>query len=261
MFKLTTTQRFSLFTLLIVLILVSGYVSIFVAPFAQNITYHNFADTHSYFGVSNFLNVMSNVLFVGLGMLALYKTLQENSLRLLNGFQYAYVLFFIALIGVGLGSSYYHINPDNSTLLWDRLPMGFAFMMMFSIVIAEHISLTLAKKVSLPLVFLGVFSVLYWYIGEQQGVGDLRLYFLVQYLPMLIIPMILILFKSEFSTTYGYWTLLFFYFIAKLCESFDTEIYTILGWVSGHTLKHVFAACALYFLLSSFQTRKIRSGL
>ena len=40
-----------------------------------------------------------------------------------------------------------------------------------------------------------------------------------------------------------------FYGVAKLCEHFDAAIYDALGGVSGHALKHVFAAIAATFLL------------
>ncbi|MBT3812899.1 MAG: hypothetical protein HOE45_04700 [Gammaproteobacteria bacterium] len=35
------------------------------------------------------------------------------------------------LILVAAGSSYYHWNPNNQTLVWDRLPMTICFMSLF----------------------------------------------------------------------------------------------------------------------------------
>ena len=190
------------------------------------------------------------------GILALYKLYITNSLMIIKEIKPLYGLLFFGLILVSFGSGYYHLHPDNSTLLWDRLPMGLSFMSLFSIVIAEFISLKAAKLFALPLILLGLFSVLYWYIGEQQGAGDLRLYILVQYLLLAIIPLILLLFKSGFTLQKSYWLLFLFYFLAKISEHFDKEIYNLLSFVSGHTLKHLFAALALYSLLVMYERRK-----
>jgi hypothetical protein len=40
---------------------------------------------------------------------------------------------------------------------------------------------------------LGLFTIVYWIIGEHYGSGDLRGYLLVQFLPMLIMPIILLM--------------------------------------------------------------------
>jgi hypothetical protein len=46
--------------------------------------------------------------------------------------------------GVGLtafGSAYYHLEPTNDRLLWDRLPMTVAFMGLFAAVLSERVRL------------------------------------------------------------------------------------------------------------------------
>ncbi|MGB5617316.1 MAG: hypothetical protein WBM78_10780, partial [Desulfobacterales bacterium] len=84
-----------------------------------------------------------------------------------------------------------------------------------------------------------------------------RPYVLVQFLPMIVIPVILVCFNSVFTKTGGYWLLLSAYVIAKLCEHFDREIFSVVGLVSGHTLKHLAAAVGIYLLLVSFRRRRI----
>ncbi len=46
------------------------------------------------------------------------------------------------------------------------------------------------KGTAIPTLAIGIASVFYWQRTEAQGVGDLRLYALVQFLLMLIIPII-----------------------------------------------------------------------
>ena len=72
--------------------------------------------------------------------------------------------------------------------------MTIAFMAFMSIIIGEYISEKAASTALIPLVLIGIISVIYWYITEQAGQGDLRPYALVQFLPMVIIPMVLLMF-------------------------------------------------------------------
>lgn len=223
---------------------------------SQDETYHHFADTRTLWGIKNFWNVVSNVPFLGLGIYALYKLLKLKDLRIDEEIKIAYILLFTGITLLSLGSAYYHLDPNTHTLLWDRLPMTIAFMALFSIVISEFISIKEAKRLLYPLLFLGIFSVLYWAYTEKQGYGDLRLYFFVQFFPMLTIPLILLFFKSSYTLSRGYVYLLLSYVLAKIFEYFDTQIYEYLVFISGHSLKHIVAALGLYILLFTYSKRR-----
>ena len=179
----------------------------------------------------------------------------KNTLKIITDAKTSYVLFFMGILLVSVGSSYYHLHPTNYTLLWDRLPMTIAFMALFSIVISEFISIQKGKVLLVPLILVGIVSVIYWHFSEYFGIGDIRFYALVQFYPMLAIPIILLFFNSKFTTTKAYWLLLLSYVIAKLCEHFDLEIYNTLHFISGHSLKHISAAIGLYTILKAYEKR------
>jgi hypothetical protein len=48
------------------------------------------------------------------------------------------------------------------------------FMALFSLVISVFISLKIGKTLFIPLVALGLFTIIYWIVGESYGSGDLR---------------------------------------------------------------------------------------
>ena len=129
-------------------------------------------------------------------------------------------------------------------------------MALCSIIIGEFASARWGSILLIPLVAIGILSVLYWHWTEAAGKGDLRPYILVQFLPMLVIPVILVCFNSAFTKVSAYWLLLAAYVIAKLLEHFDSEMHSTTGLVSGHSLKHVVAAIGIYILLSSFDRRR-----
>ena len=228
-------------------------------PIPQDSRYHLFVDNRTIFFTPNFFNVVSNLPFLLIGFLAV-KKMVINQLVIVNEFKLVYWVFFAGVILVALGSGYYHLWPANHTLVWDRIPMTIVISSLLSIIIAEFISQKLAKLILLPLLILGVSSVIYWYIGEKAGDGDLRFYALAQFLPMLIIAIVLILFKSDFTDSRAYWWVLLCYLIAKLFEHFDEVVYSLSGLISGHSIKHLFAAFGLWLLLLSFSNRNYKSS-
>lgn len=133
--------------------------------------------------------------------------------------------------------------------------MTLAFMALFTIIIAEYISVKLGKHLLYPLLILGTTSVLYWHYTESIGEGDLRYYLLIQFLPLVAIPLILLFMKPTFSHGKMYWWLLLAYVLAKLLEHFDSAIYDMLSIVSGHTLKHLAAALGMLLLLRCYNKR------
>jgi hypothetical protein len=235
------------------LILLAGIL--YQNPIPQDIRYHLFADTREIWSIPNFWNVVSNIPFVIVGLLGLYKSRFPGTLNIADDNSIAYVLLFFGTLLVGLGSGYYHLDPSNQTLVWDRLPMTIAFMALLSIIISEFISVRSGRSLLLPLILAGILSVAYWHIGEIRGEGDLRFYVLVQFYPMLAIPVILICFRSRCTHVYAYWWLLLAYVVAKLFEHFDVEVYDAFGVISGHSMKHLTAALGMYVLLVFYQKR------
>jgi len=124
-------------------------------------------------------------------------------------------------------------------------------MALSSIVISEFIDFKSGRLILFPVLLIGLLSVLYW-----VKFNDLRFFALVQYYPLLAIPVILILFKSDYDLTIGYWFLLLAYIIAKLFEHFDYQVHSYLELISGHTLKHIAAAIGVFALLNTYIRRR-----
>jgi hypothetical protein len=224
-------------------------------PIPQDVTYHLFVDTREIWSIPNFWNVVTNVPFAIVGLLGLYKLRVPGKLGFIDESRMAYTLLFFGTFLISIGSSYYHLAPNNQTLVWDRLPMTIAFMSLFSIIISEFISIRSGKALLLPLILAGILSVFYWHLSEIQGQGDLRFYALVQFYPMLAIPIILICFHPRCTHVQAYWWLLLIYITAKVFEQLDGEVYDVLGFISGHSLKHLTAALGMYVLLFFYQKR------
>ncbi len=224
-------------------IIIAAIIVVFsMNPIAQEPAYHNFADQRRIFGMANFFNVLSNLPFVIVGIMGIRLVVLHQTTGGLAELRSLYLTFFAGVFLTGFGSAYYHYHPENQTLLWDRLPMTIAFMAMFCAIVGEYISTQLAQKIFVPLLISGIASVVYWYVTELNGHGDLRTYVLVQFLPVLLIPLILWLFDSKMNNDKYIWGVIAAYALSKLMELFDARLYDMLGLLSGHSLKHLIAA-------------------
>ncbi len=221
-------------------------------PIPQDPHYHCFADGRTLCGIPNFWNVFSNLPFLVIGLSGILFLLRK---RKDAGPDAGSLVFFLGILLTGFGSVWYHLRPDNHTLIWDRLPMTIAFMAFFSVIIREYVHEEAGKKLLWPLLFLGMLSVYYWQITESRGQGDLRFYFLVQFLPMLLIPPILLLFNKKGFPKMYFWLVLLAYVIAKVFELKDVELFHAAG-ISGHTIKHLMAAVAPLIFLNGLNTQR-----
>jgi hypothetical protein len=232
-----------------------------LAPrFAQPLGYHRFADARGLFGIPNFGDVASNLPFAAIGawgLAFLWRSRRSGAggLFLDPRERWPYLFVFLGLLLTAFGSAYYHLHPCNATLLWDRLPMTVTFMAMVAAVIAERVSLRLGLWLLPALLAIGLASVLAWDRSERAGAGDLRFYAAVQAYAALVILLALFL-PPRYTRTRDYAWVLGFYALAKLLELFDKPIFAALRLVSGHTLKHLAAAMAGYWILRMVQKRQ-----
>ncbi|MEN8809102.1 MAG: ceramidase domain-containing protein [Desulfobacterales bacterium] len=254
--QLTINEKVG-FWLIALMTLVAAIALVIHGSIPQSPRYHAFGDKRTLWGIPHFFDVISNLPFVLVGLLGLYESFVSDTIKMVPENRVSYHFFFIGVALVGVGSGYYHLAPSNESLVWDRIPMTIAIMALVSIVIGEFVSMRLGAILLIPLVAIGILSVLYWYWTETAGNGDLRPYVLVQFLPMIVMPVILVCFNSAYTKTSGYWFLLSAYVIAKICEHFDSVIFVASDSVSGHTLKHLAAATGIYLLLLSFRRRRI----
>lgn len=223
-------------------------------PIPQDPAYHAFADRRPLLGIPNFADVVSNAGFLLVGVLGIAAVAGERRHDLFAQPADArpYLVFFLGVALVGIGSAYYHWEPSTGRLLWDRLPMAVAFMALCAAIVADRVDRRAGNGWLLVLlVGLGAASVAHWGWTEAQGRGDLRLYAFVQLFPVLLLPVLCRLFPDHryLSGRVIAWVILW-YGLAKALEQLDHAIFAATARaVSGHTLKHLAAAVAVAVVL------------
>lgn len=218
----------------------------------QSPDYHLFADQRNLIHIPHAHNVLSNLPFCLVGLSGFITLATRRSQ--LQDFTLMYLVFFAAILFTGFGSAYYHFNPTNLTLVWDRLPMSIGFMSFLAIIVCERLDPKLGRALFPWLVIAGIGSVFYWH-----WLDDLRPYALLQFGSMLALPLILLLYRRPDSALL--WLALAFYVLAKIFEAADTQIFVYsASEVGGHALKHLAAAITPLLILLRLRLQTNETG-
>jgi len=211
---------------------------LFVKPIPQPQAYHLFADQRLLLAtIPNTFNVTSNVTFVFAGLFGLFAVHGGRFLNRLERLDAT--VFFAGTILTAVGSSIYHLHPEDVTLVYDRGGMIVAFVAFLAMIVHERFD---AAPWLLPaLIVVGIGTIAWW-----RRFDDLRPYGWVQFFPIVAICIILTLEKPRYTAELPALTAVACaYVLAKVFEMYDGSIYAATSHVvSGHTLKHLVAACA-----------------
>lgn len=231
-------------------------IALVLPPIPQPFSYHNFADHRSWLGIPNFGDVASNLPFAIIGFWGLVVLFVSQTAKFIDSRErWPYAAMFAGLILTAMGSGYYHLAPDNSRLVWDRIPINITIMSLLAAVIAERISVVAGLALFPLLETVGVASVLVWRAGELQGHGDLRSYAAMQVYAILIL-LLALLFPPRYTRGSDFAVVVGFYVLAKIFEESDRQIFNAGHIVSGHTLKHLAAAAAGLWILRMLKKRE-----
>jgi hypothetical protein len=238
--------------------LAAGIAVFLLPPIPQDPRYHGFADQRACFGIPHCLNVVSNIPFFIFGAMGLsfLRAGEAKHAFATSREGLPYAVFFTGALLIGLGSSYYHLAPDDARLVWDRLPMTVSLMAIFAAILVERVSIRAGLYLLGPLLLAGLGSVVYWRWSALHGVENLAPYGAVQFTPLLSIPLILLLFPPRYTHGGGFLGAIAWYAAAKLAEALDHPIFALGHVVGGHALKHLFAAMAFYWVLRMLSKRR-----
>ena len=201
---------------------------------------NHFTDSRAWLGIPNAADVLSNLPFALFGIwgLLLQAKLVKPSQPFTGRENFVLTLFFIGLIFTTIGSGLYHLAPSDSTLLWDRAGMVFAFAGMLGIAASERISTRSGIWLGLASLLAGALSLIVW-----QQTSDVLPWSVLQFGGMMLILVLAITRPTTKALGISLLWIILFYGAAKVLEATDSWVFEASGHlVSGHTLKHLVAS-------------------
>jgi len=232
--------------------------ALLLPPLPQPLDYHAFVDTRPGLGIPNFMNVVSNLAFVLAGAAGLWVVAHRPAAFQQHAERWPYLVFFAGLVLTGFGSAWYHLDPTNESLFWDRLPMVVAFAGLVSAQVADRMGTRLGLALLPVLLVLGAASVIYWIASERAGAGNVVPYAILQGYTMAAVLFLALAHPSRYTRGRDIYWLFAAYLAAKVVELLDAGIWQLTdGLVSGHTLKHPLAALGGIIVCGSLLSRRL----
>jgi hypothetical protein len=250
------------------LLLVLVSLALLLPEISQPQSYHAFADSRELLGMANFWDTASNLPFVLVGIAGVYALWRRDSSASVRFRQpserWAYLAFFAGVLLTGIGSAYYHLDPSDERLVWDRLPIALISGALVLAILGDHRDLrtgNLPAGTHWPSIFdlaatlvVSAATVVYWAFSPGEG-GDLAPYLVLQVYALVAVIVILVAGTPRYTRRGDVLIVIGFYCLARVGELFDPQIYAAGHLLSGHTLKHLFAALATAFLLRMILNR------
>ena len=236
------------------------FAAVFIVPaIPQPLGYHQFADQRRALGIANFFDVASNVGFLVAGLAGLIIVWSDRARFEFARERWPWAVFFAGLLLTAIGSSYYHLAPDNERLFWDRLPMTIAFAGLVASQIVDRVSVRAGIASLVPLLVAGAASVIYWRWTERMGAGNLVPYGILQGYAVAVLLFLAVAEHSRYTRGNDLYWIFGWYVLGKLFETFDEPVFALGHVASGHTLKHLAAAGSGFVACFMLMHRTLRA--
>jgi len=217
---------------------------------------HAFADQRGWWGGPNLLDVLSNLPFAIAGVWGLCALRRLATGVLDPASRILSTLFFAGLLCTAVGSSVYHWQPLDAGLLWDRLGMVLPFAGLLGLAAASRVSERAGWVTAGAVLLAGPVAVLWW-----SHTGNLMPWAVVQLGGMLVVLALACLPRRDGALAVHLGAVIGLYAVAKLFEAADHVVFDATAqWVSGHSLKHVFAAGAAWPVLTALAALRNSAG-
>ncbi|PAT32111.1 hypothetical protein CLI92_06180 [Vandammella animalimorsus] len=220
-------------------------------PVQQLAHYHDFADQRGLLGLPNAMDVLTNLCFlaaaivIARAMRQYRRAMQRAHVRSMPLWWHLCGLAALGFAATALGSGIYHLQPNDAGVLWDRLAMGIVFAAIVGLAVRQ-----IACDASALLATALTFAASCASLAVWHATGNFTPWSVLQGGGMVLLLAIglgtrLGLPRSAGMPALGLLAIIGWYLLCKVCELGDHALFEAsAGLISGHSLKHVFAAAA-----------------
>lgn len=214
---------------------------------AQSPHHHDFADQRLLWGIPCAMDVLSNLPFalwalVGGWALWCTRASGHSALVATSPHRGCATLFFAGLAVTAVGSTWYHLQPNDAGLALDRLGMVAAFAGLLGLAVADRVSARSGMATAALVLLAGPLAV-----GVWAQTGNVLPWAVVQFGGMLVVVGLACFKPPHGGPGLPLGAIIAIYAVAKAFEMADHAIYDLTAHtVSGHSLKHIVASFAAW---------------
>lgn len=228
---------------------VACVVAMLATPMALPAGYHAFADTRGWGALPFAADVLSNLAFAVVGALGLRRLacLPVSAQARAQVHAAASLVLCLGLLFTAVASGVYHLHPDDAGLALDRMGMAWVFAGVMGVAVANRVSDRAALVgMALLAVLAPAAAAVAWMANNAVP------WAVVQFGGLLVLAGLAALPARPGQAALPLVALLVGYALAKVAEMSDQWVFDLTaGVVSGHTLKHVLAAYAVWPVLAA----------
>lgn len=232
---------------------VAAAAAVWAPPVAPHTGYHAFADARGWGHLPFAADVLSNLAFAIVGALGLRSLARSAGLALAHAAAQvaASLVLCLGLLFTAVVSGVYHLHPDDAGLALDRMGMAWVFTGVMGVAVANRVSDRAAwTAMALLAVLAPAAAAVAWVANNAMP------WAVVQFGGLFVLAGLAALPARQGQTALPLVALLVGYAVAKVAEMSDQWVFDLTaGLVSGHTLKHVLAACAVWPVLTALVYR------
>jgi hypothetical protein len=202
--------------------------------------YHEFADQRVLLGVPFAMDVFSNLAFLAVGLAGGACLIAYPARALTNVGRAMSILFVAGLLFTAIASAWYHLRPDDAGLAIDRGGMAIAFAGVLGLSVAGRISDRAGAAMGIAMLLATPLALECW-----RASGNILPWGVLQFGGMGLVFCASLLRPRAKALDVRWGLVILAYAAAKLFELNDEAVFQLTAHlVSGHTLKHLFAALA-----------------
>jgi MFS transporter, DHA3 family, macrolide efflux protein len=205
---------------------------------------HDYADLRAFAGIPNFGDVVSCAGFL---LVSMYGALYLGPLRRAGAgaaVWNSYAIFLASLAFTAIGAGYYHAVPNDTTLLYSRLPNVLMLVGLMAVVRAETFGARDDNSFLAAGMAAAAGSFVWYSYTKASGNADVGPIYLVQVLCLVLVPLWQWIYKAPRADKGAVFCALLMFVLSQVVGGRDMQILQATGWISGHTIFHLFGAAA-----------------
>lgn len=220
---------------------------------------HDYADLRAYAGIPNFGDVVSCAGFLLVSIAGWFYLAPLRRAGAAPAVWNSYVIFLASLALTAIGAGYYHAVPNDTTLLYSRLPNVLMLVGLMAVVRAETFGQPGDNSFLATGIAAAAGSFVWYSYTKANGNADVGPIYLVQVLCLVLVPLWQAIYKAPWAEKAAVYGALLMFVLSQVVGGRDAQILQATGWIGGHAIFHLLGAAAAAPIVWNMRRRLLQA--